>query len=656
MICLFEVSLSVFNSVKNEPSGQQPKVTSRELLPYNLPSMGISVSRQQVGGESEPFLVSRCPAAGLRYSSLIVIVALWGAIYFAGIFSPALLDDVDTIHAEAAREMVLRHDWVTLYTDGIRYLEKAPLMYWGVAASYELFGVRDWSTRLPLMLGVLALLLVTYALGKHAYGERGGVYASVVLATSLGPYIFTRFQIPDIIVGLWLALSAYFFLLSLDQEKPSRWVCWGFAATCALNVLTKSLIGLVFPLGSIFLYLLLTRNLRHILKLRLISSTLVFLVVAAPWHVLAALRNPSQGAVKGFLWFYFVNEQFMRYLGKRVPAGYDTVPLLIFWGLTILWLAPWMVFLPQSLKQVPWRAREWRSNLSRSQRASLFFAIWAMVTIGFFTFSTRQEYYTIPAIPALALLVGGWLTRETDSAQLESKAGRISSWLLFAIVAAGSVVGFALLVSSKTPAPGADLADLLQKNPQDYDFSLGHFLDLTPEALGIFRPQLIGAIVSLLVGGGVNLWLRYRRRPQYGNVALAVMMVALLTCVHSAFVTFSPILSSKQLALAIKEHYTPGDVVVIDGQYHEASTLNFYLETQVRVLHSPSGNLWYGAKFSDAPHVFETPASFAELWSTPVTVFLWTDQDQPKELAGLPHYFLARTGGKSIFTNQELSR
>jgi len=618
--------------------------------------MGTSISRQDIGADNQISSDAFHQGARLRYSSLAVILLLWVLIYLAGIFTPALLDDVDTIHAEAAREMVLRHDWVTLYTDGIRYLEKAPLMYWAVAASYEIFGVSDWSTRLPLMLGVLALLLVTYAVGKHAYGERGGLYSAMVLATSLGPYMFTRFQIPDIIVGLWLAWGAYFFLISLEQDKPSRWVCWGFAATCALDVLTKSLIGLVLPLASIFIYLLLTRNLRHFLKLRLLSSTLVFLGIAAPWHVLAAIRNPSQGPVKGFLWFYFVNEQFMRYLGKRVPPGYDTVPLFIFWALTILWLAPWMIFLPQALKQIPWRVREWHSQLSRSRRASLFFAIWALVEIGFFTFSTRQEYYTIPAVPSLALLIGGWLAKESASPETESKSSRISSWVLFAMVAVGSAVGIALLISSKSPAPGADLADLLQKNPQDYDFSLGHFLDLTPEALGMFRPQLIGAVASLLIGAAVNLWLRYRRKPQYGNVALAAMMVALLTCVHAAFVTFSPVLSSKQLAVAIQKRYQPGDVIVVDGEYHQASTLNFYLGTRLRVLHEPSGNLWYGVKFPDAPRVFETPATFAELWASPTRVFMWTDRDAPKELVGLPHYFLARSGGKSIFTNRELGR
>src|SRR5947209_8662734 len=119
-----------------------------------------------------------------RLASILPILLLWAAIYVAGMFTPVLLDDVDSLHAEAAREMVLTHDWVTLHTDGIRYLEKAPLMYWGVAASYEIFGVKEWSTRLPLMLGVLALLLVTYALGKEAYSERAGLYAAVVVATS----------------------------------------------------------------------------------------------------------------------------------------------------------------------------------------------------------------------------------------------------------------------------------------------------------------------------------------------------------------------------------------------------------------------------------------------------------------------------------------
>ena len=97
----------------------------------------------------------------------------------------------------------------------------------------------------------------------------------------------------------------------------------------------------------------------------------------------------------------------------------------------------------------------------------------------------------------------------------------------------------------------------------------------------------------------------------------------------------------------------PGDVIVIDGEYSDASTLNFYTGTQVHVLHEPSGNLWYGAKFPDAPHIFETQDSLAALWNGPAEVFLWTDQETPRELHGLRSFPLARSGGKSIFTNRD---
>jgi hypothetical protein len=577
-------------------------------------------------------------------------------IYLAGMFTPALLDDVDSVHAEAAREMLYRHDWVTLYTNGIRYLEKAPVMYWTIATSYRLFGVSDWSTRLPLMLGVLGLLLTTYKLGEYAYGEDGGLYAAVVLATSIGPYIFTRFLIPDVLVGLWLAIGYLFFLRSLEEDPPSRLTCWGFAVTCALNVLTKGLIGLVFPAGAIGLYLLLTRNLKHLLRLRLVSSTVVFFVIAAPWHILAAIRNPAQGSVKGFLWFYFINEHLNRFLNKRVPPGYDTVPLLIFWGLLLAWLLPWSAFLPQALRDIPMRWHDLPGRLDRRQRSNLLFFLWALVIVGFFSFSTRQEYYTIPGLPGLALLVGGWLARESESNAnaADRKAGRISSTVLFVFGVLGFIGGMYLLSVSHLPSPNADLADLLKKNPEDYNFSLGHVLDLTPRALGAFRGPLIGVSLGLLLGTGLNWMLRRRGRPALGNAVLAVMMVGLLACVHSSFSTFSPILSSYKLAVAVRRYYHPGDVIVIDGEYHEASTVNFYTGVQVHVLHEPSGNLWYGSKFPDAPHIFETTESLATLWSGPSVVFLWTDQDDPKELHGLTAYQLARSGGKSILTNRKL--
>jgi 4-amino-4-deoxy-L-arabinose transferase-like glycosyltransferase len=589
-------------------------------------------------------------------ASVLLLVALWGIIYLAAIARPALLDDVDTVHAEAAREMVLRHDWVTLYTDGFRYLEKAPVMYWAMATSYEIFGVSTWSTRLPLLLGVLALILMTYYLGRYVYGEKGGFLAGVVLATSLGLYVYTRFLIPEVLVTLWLTIGYYLFLRSLEEEQPSRFVCWGFAATCALNVLTKGLIGLVFPFAAIGAFLFLTRSLKRLLKLRLISSTLVFLAIAAPWHILAALRNPPEGQARGFLWFYFINEHLMRFLGKRVPPGYDTVPLAIFWGLVLVWLFPWSIFLPQAVRELPpWRKlRNEPSTLDRRSRANLLFLLWPLVILVFFSFSTRQEYYTIPGLPGIALLVGGWLVRESETGtESHRRAGQISSVVLFALGALAFVAGMYVLFVSRAPAPGADLADLLKKNPQDYNFSLGHVFDLTPEALGIFRTPLLLTSLALLLGTGANWLFRRFRRPLGGNVAIVAMMIVLLACIHSAYITFSPILSSYNLAVAIEKHYRPGDVIVVDGRYDQASTLNFYIGVPVHILHVPSGNLWYGAKFPDAPKLFETQQSFTALWNSPTTVFMWTDQEEPRELQGMKAFRLARSGGKLIFTNHD---
>jgi 4-amino-4-deoxy-L-arabinose transferase-like glycosyltransferase len=588
--------------------------------------------------------------------AVLTLVALWAIIYMAGLSHPALLDDADTVHAEAAREMLQRHDWVTLYVNGIRYLEKAPLMYWSVASSYTLFGISEWSTRFPLMLIVLAMILSTYGLGRWALGSEGGFDSALVLATALGPFLFTRFLIPDVAVGLWLTLTFWLFLVSLEQPRPERWTCWGLAAVCALNVLTKGLIGLVFPVGAIGLYLLLTGNLRHLLKLRLVSSTLVFLAIAAPWHILAALRNPAQGQVRGFLWFYFVNEHFLRFLNKRVPRDYDTVPLLLFWALLVLWLLPWTVFLPQSLQEVPRRWREFRAQMSRRQRAYLMFLLWNVVIVGFFSLSTRQEYYTIPAIPGMALLVGGWLQRERASAadSPERRNGRISSAVLLTVGILIAVVGFVLLYFSKTPTPGTDLSDLLRKNPQDYALSFGHFLDLTPQAMGAFRLPLFGFSFAFLVGTLANYVFRRRGQAGAGNFALAAMAVVLLACVRIAFGIFSPIISSKDLAMAIREQYRPGDQIVVIGLYENASSLNFYTGLPLHSLRAPGGNMWYGTQFPGAPRVFETQASFVEMWRGPRRVFLWAEEDDPAALQGLTSYAVAKRGGKTIFSNQPI--
>jgi 4-amino-4-deoxy-L-arabinose transferase-like glycosyltransferase len=605
------------------------------------------------------------PANGRTLSPTMIagiIFLTWFLIYVPSLFRPGLLDDADSVHAEASREMVLSGDWVTLHVDGIRYLEKAPLMYWVVASAFKIFGVGEWQVRLPLALGVLGMMGCAFLFGKRAFGDEGGLYAALILGTAPGIYIFTRFMIPDVWVVVWLTASLYLFLVAYEHENPSRWVCWGLAVTVALNVLTKSLIGLAFPVMIVFVFLLLTGEVRKLAKLRLFSSALVFLIVAAPWHVLTAIRNPGEptGPQKGFLWFYFWNEQFMRYMNKRIPHDYGKVPLLIFYALLLLWIIPWCAFLFPTIREIPIRVRAWRAGLDARARANLFFGVWGALIILFFSFSSRQEYYSLPAVPALGLLTAGWLERESTSARgsRERRAGRIVSALLLIVGITVAILVSAILVQTKPFPPGTDIGDVLTQHPGEYKLSLGHMQDLTIRSLGLFRAPLWILAIALPVGTLLSWILRKRERALQANLMLTAMMVAVLCAVYLGYVTFSPVISSKNLALEIKAAFRPGDTIVIHHDYEFGSTLNFYTGEQVHMLNGRRADLWFGSFFKDAPKVFEDDESFARLWNGPTRVFFFSEESYLEE--GLKNldpktvHVFSRSGGKVVLTNHPM--
>jgi 4-amino-4-deoxy-L-arabinose transferase-like glycosyltransferase len=591
---------------------------------------------------------------------VVGIILFWALIYIPGLASPGMMDDADSEHAQIGREMLAQHDFVTMHVNGVRYLDKAPLPYWITAGGYAIFGVSEFSARLPLTLFALGSLLGVFWLGREMAGEQAGFFSALVLGTAIGPYIYTRFEIPDIMVGFWLVVTVYLFWRTLDQPNPSRLLCWSLGVVTACNVLTKGLIGVVFPIAIIGGYLLLTWNLRHLLRLRLVSTTVVFLAAAAPWHILATIRNPAQGESKGFFWFYFINEQIYRYLNLRVPRDYDKVPFLIFWGLILVWLFPWTSFLLSSLRQVPLNPRRWRERLGNEPRAALLLAVWALVILVFFSFSTRQEYYVLPSLPALALLCGLWLNREEASEPQSSlRRSGLRSSLAMLVLGVGAFVICLTIVAMSPPAPpNADFGDLLKKAPEMYKLSMGHLFDLTLGAMSVFRWPLILTGVGFLAGTFFNLLFRRRGSALRGNLAISAMMVILFHAVHLALTVFSPVLGSKPLAVAIEKQYRPGDLVVVNGAYSLASSVNFYTGVQLHMLNGRYNDLWYGSLFPDSPPVFENDASFAKLWTGPGRVFFIAMEtngvDKLKSLP-VPYYEVARSGEKTVYSNRPAS-
>lgn len=660
-------------------------------------------------------------------SSLFVTLALWAAFYCSfTLFHPALLDDADSVHVEVAREMLLRHDPVTLYANGIRYLEKAPLLYWLMALAMRLAGIAGVhrpellaaAARIPLALSVLGLALLAEAFARRIFcSARAGLYAALILLSSFGVFIFTRITIPDAIVCLWITASLYAFWrteapgIARGATPPSpRRFAWLFAASCALNVLTKGLIGVIFPVGIVLLYLWMTRGLpralRRLGELHPWSSLCVFLALAAPWHLAAGLANPTQGHpasfvfvrslstvlpwghwqvplptdgnVRGWWWFYFMNEHLLRYLNLRVPRDYDTVPLPLFWGLCMVWLMPWSAFAFKAagwaipLRSDRWRRQFRRHDLPLQRRGRLLLVLWTAFVLLFFSLSTRQEYYILPALPAAAVLIAGWLAyRAVDAplAEAHRRAGRRIAGVLALLGLAAGAVSLFFILHTRTPYSGTDLAQLLQQNPGEYALSFGHFLDLNAQAMGMFRVPLALTALSLGVGFPAAWYLRTRREVHRSNLVLAGAAFLFLLAAHMGLRIFAPVLTSAQLADIIRPQLQANDLVVLHGEYEAGSTLGFYLglptgyspgnrraEHPVHILEGRSSNLWYGSFFPDAPPIFETPESLAAKWAGPQRVFLWQSlTDPPNTLPPLPGpvYVLARSGGKEIVSNRK---
>ena len=557
------------------------------------------------------------------------------------------MDDVDAVQGQIARNMLDSGDWVTARLDGVIYLEKSPLIYWLMAISYKIFGVYDWAARVPMALSSIGLAWLTAAFGRWAFGALAGFYAGLCMATCTGLFLFTRILIPDVMLTFTIALTMWAFLRVLDEEEahPRAWA-YMLAASLGTGLLLKSLIALVFPLGAAIVYLLFTRQLFSAATWKRfypLSSLAILLLISAPWHVLATLANPPYfaftlhsggGVYHGFLWFYFINEQLLRFLNLRYPRDYATVPRLYFWLFHLIWLFPWSVYFPAVLK-LSYRP------VDRAGRTRLLALCWTGFLLLFFTFSTTQEYYSMPCYPALALLLGSAMAVGGSRIRWGTRA-------LTVITCLAALAAIAILIAVRhAPTPG-DITAALSKHPTAYKLSLGHMEDLTLDSFAYLRFPLALAAVAFLIGAVGTL------RARTAFFAVAVMMVMFFHAARLAIVTFDPFLASRPLAEAIL-HGPPGTIIV-DSQYYIYSSIAFYTGRTELLLNGRWNNLEYGSYAPGAPDVFINDAEFKQLWLQPAArYYLVTKSANLPRLAALVGedrlHVVATAGGKTVFTN-----
>ena len=564
---------------------------------------------------------------------------------------PSLMDDVDAVHAQTGHNMLVSGDWVTARLDGVPNLEKPPLHYWTMAVSFAIFGTHDWAARIPVALSAIALCLVTAAFGAWAFDPRSGFLAGLCMSTCIGLFLFTRPLLPDALQTLTIALALWAFLRVLDEQErhPRAWAAT-LAACLGTGLLLKSLIGIVFPIGTAIIYLLCTGQLfssRTWRRLRPFSGLLIILLIAAPWHILATLRNPPYfsftmksvpGEYHGFLWFFFINEQLLRFLNLRYPRDYDTVPRLYFWLFNLAWLFPWSVYLPSAFR-LSYRP------VDRAGKTRLLALCWIGFVMVFFTFSTTQEYYSMPIYPAMALLIGCGMA-------LEGKLVRWGTRLLTVICGLAAVAAIAILISVRhVPTPG-DISQALSSHPAAYKLSLGHMEDLTLQSFAYLRLPLALAAIACLIG--VIGTLRTTGRNVY--LAVALMMVIFFQAARLAMVRFDPYLSSRPMVDKLQQ--SPPGTLIIDHHYYWFSSVFFYTGRTALLLNGRFFNLLYGSYAPGAANVFIDDGQFQTLWNSPQRYYIFAKDTQVDHLVSLVGKDKLNTvdlsGGKVLFTNHPI--
>lgn len=583
----------------------------------------------------------------MRPLSWVAIFLLCAVAYLGTAFAPALQDDADATHAEAAREMLVSGDYVTLHINGVRYLEKAPLLYWTVAFSFRIFGVNEFATRFPTVVAMFLLVWLAATWARQAFGGRAGVYAGLFTFTTTGYYLFTRVLIPDSILALLIAACFYFFLRALN--RPARPELWYAGYAClALAVLTKGLVALVFVGLTAGVFALLTGDWRRWREFRLPSGLLLFFIIAAPWHLLAGFRNAH------FFWFYFVNEHFLRFLGERYPKDYNKVPATLYWSLHLAWLFPWSIYLPLALGGVRRDFGEGSSDQARfGSRTRLLCWIWAGIVLTFFAFSTNQEYYTLPAYLPILLLLASSVAQE-ESGGRRSWLVSTAAALTVISVAAGVTLVAGLWTSRHLPFV-PDISTVLAQHQLSSDtLSMSHILDLTGESFAALRLPAALAAVAFLLGPAMALWLRVRGKQLAATWTTAVTMVLFLIAAQIALGRFTPYLSSKDLAERIARVSGPGDEVAIYGDQAFGSSLLFYLRRPIMLVNGRTTSMWFGSTYPDAPKIYWEDSDLLREWNSGTRVFLFVPaHQQPRVDVLLPQKFIvAESSGKVIYSNR----
>ncbi len=483
---------------------------------------------------------------------------------------------------------------------------------------------------------------------------------------------------------------------SASSARATNLYPYALWTALALAVLTKGLVAIVFLFATAALYLALTGELRNWRRLKPFSGLLLFLAIAAPWHILAGLRNTGGLNGHGFFWFYFINEHVLRFLGRRIPRDYNKLPSTLYWSLHLVWLFPMSLFLPLAFVQLRQKIgrhsgsksqnlrRTTQASTSRAarlqtltfpQRTTLLLTLFSALVLVFFSLSTNQEYYTFPAYLPLLMLLAAALARTEASYDTEKSSRR---WITFAH-AAFTTIGLAVaaalaygLYTSRHLAFVPDIGDLLaHRGVGDYTLSMSSLFDLTGPSFAALRLPASLALAAFAIGPAVawafrSQLLRARDRHLAATTSIALTSAVFLIAAHIALVRFAPMLSSQDFAARILQLEASGAIsrdntLLLYGDQAYGSSIPFYLNRPLSrpalLVDGRSSSMLFGSTFPDAQSLFRTPAQLLAQWGSGPRKLLFVPlnrRDEVDRLLGPRAVLLQETSGKALLTDRPL--
>ena len=332
-----------------------------------------------------------------RLRHVVLLLALAGLLFFLGLGTLGLTDEDEGRNAEAGREMFETGNWISPTFNYEPRFAKPALVYWLMSGAYSLFGVSEFSARLPSAAFGVALILLQYMFLTRVYGAALGLMGALMLLLNVEIVAIGRMAITDSVLIFFTTLSLLCFWLGLHGENRARHYFWGFYIGMALATLTKGPVGFLIPLLAVVPYLALTHRWGQFWRRGFpVAGAVLFLLVAAPWYAAMAAIHGSHYLSSGQA------DTIGRFLNPMQGHGGT---ILLFVPVLLLGFFPWSGFLPMALFEAykDWRRVRHADRTTHPMAAELeiFCALWLVVGFVFFSLSaTRLPHYIGPLYPA----------------------------------------------------------------------------------------------------------------------------------------------------------------------------------------------------------------------------------------------------------------